>query len=81
MDNKCVECGNESDFMFAFTGQKLCGKCAFLYLEKNSKEKEEQMDSKCVQCGNDNDLMVAFTKHKVCGKCVKKNYKKVVKGK
>ena len=39
------------------------------------------MDSKCVQCGNENDLMVAFTKHKVCGKCVKKNYKKVVKGK
>ena len=44
-------------------------------------EKGQQMDSKCVQCGNENDLMVAFTKHKVCGKCVKKNYKKVVKGK
>jgi len=43
--------------------------------------KGEQMDSKCVQCGKENDLMVAFTKHKVCGKCVKKNYKKVVKGK
>jgi len=43
--------------------------------------KGEQMDSKCVQCGKENDLMVAFTKYKVCGKCVKKNYKKVVKGK
>jgi len=39
MKNKCVECAKKTDLVFGFTGQKLCGKCAFLYLEANSKEK------------------------------------------
>ena len=38
MDSKCVQCENKSDFWFFFTGYKLCGKCAYLYLETNSME-------------------------------------------
>lgn len=38
MDSKCVQCENKSDLLFAFTGYKICGKCAFSYLKTNSKE-------------------------------------------
>jgi hypothetical protein len=39
MGNKCIQCENKSDFWFFFTGYKLCGKCAYLYLKANTKEK------------------------------------------
>ena len=41
MDSKCVQCGNESDLVFAFTGQKICGKCAFSELKAQSNEEGE----------------------------------------
>ena len=27
MDSVCIQCGNDTDLMIAFTAHKVCGKC------------------------------------------------------